>query len=109
MSEVLDDYLYLIAHKNTAREMWNAMLTSFQKTSKETTASLRSQIFEMKYDLHAPLKEYLNQYTWKMETLRNLGDRLSNEDLMCQLLQSLPKEFISLKVTMLDKNEENMP
>ncbi len=109
MSKVHDDYLYLIAHKNTAREMWNAILTSFQKTSKETAASLRSEIFEMKYDLRTPLKEYLNQYTRKMETLRNLGDRLSNEDLMRQLLRSLPKEFISLKVTMLDKNLENMP
>ncbi len=97
--KISDKYLFLVSTKNNTHEMWNAIITSFYRTSKEVAAIVHAELFAMKYAGNSllSLKEFLQEFVKKVQMLKNLGGRLTDEDLMRQLLHVLPSEFITNK------------
>ncbi len=108
ISKVNDSHLYLIATKNTAKEMWEAILQTFQRASRENAAEIRSQLFNMRFDSKTSITNYLKEFTRKYELLRNLGDQMKKEDFMLQCLNSLPKDYVPVKVIMQDRDLNSM-
>lgn len=51
----------------------------------------------MKFDGSGSVEKHIREFRCKINTLRNLGDTLENEEYMQQLLKSLSKEFLPLK------------
>ncbi len=92
-TKVANSHLYLMANKTTVHEMWKAILLSFERTVTLSAADLRKELFEMRL---------------KNESLKNYGDPLSDESYKHQLLNSLLKEYLPVKIVMLDKNLEKM-
>ncbi len=108
ISKVHDDYLYLVSSKETAKEMWETVENTFAKNSRENTAQIRNEIFNMRHDRLSPISDHLKNFTKKMELLRNLGDKMKKEDFILQFLNSLPNEFSSLKVILADRDLEKI-
>ncbi len=84
--------------------MWNSIITSFYRTSKEIAATVRVKLFAMKYAGNSllSLKEFLQEFAKNVQMLKNLGRKLTDEDLMCRLLHVLPPEFAPIKLSTLD-------
>lgn len=98
-NKVSDKYLYLISSKNSAKEMWKAILKSFEMNSKLKLSELQSQLFDMQFKGKGSLiEEHLRKFRQYGDTFQGLGDKLEKEDYMQQLLKSLLLEFLPLKV-----------
>ncbi len=102
-SKVSDQYLYLIASKKTAADMWKAIIDSFTKSSSERLVVLREKLFQMKYAKGEPIEEYVRNFRKCVDQMSNLGDKLSQDDYMWQFLNSLTSDFLPITVMLDDE------
>ncbi len=107
ISKIDDSHLYLITMKNMAKEMWEAVLQTFQRTSHENAKFGASYLICSSTPKCLSLA-ILKEFTWKCERLWNLGDQMKKEDFMLQCLNSLSKEYLPVKIIIQDRDLNSM-
>ena len=99
-----DSQLDLIIEKKTAKEMWDAILKSFEQKGITGQLGLRKKLTSMKMGENDDIENHLREYESTVRELKQSGMALQENDINCNLLLTLPDSFQTL-VTVI----ENLP
>ena len=97
--------LYLLGDPTDPREVWQKLENTFQMKTWSNKLRLKKKLYNMKLESGENLQEHLKSFIELFDELSILGDPVSEEDRVINLLASLPDQFSTL-VTALEAQEK---
>ena len=92
-----DNHLEYVKDSTTAHELWSSLTQAFQRTSITSQLYFRKKLLQLKF---VPQKESLESHFLTFDKLirelRGTGATVEENDSVCMLLLSMPKEFDSV-------------
>lgn len=105
-SHVADKYLDIITSKNHAKEMWDAIATTFERKTDLRVLDFRNELFAMRYKIGTEsLADYVMRFRKIVNHLRDHNDQTSSKQYILQLVRSLPSEFMQIRLALEMKDE----
>lgn len=104
VSFIADDHLEVVQEKTTAKEMWDALNTTFGKSGAVSQHLLRRQLIGMKMQNGEAMTEFFSRFDKVVRELKASGAKLEQDDIISHLTINLPACYDAL-VTAL----ENVP
>ena len=104
LGSVGDEPRTLIATMETAKEMWDKLISTYENQSEQRLESLWTQLFEYRYKSGDSIATHVSKLDkiWRElqeETFRVDGMRFPDTVLMVRVISSLPTEFKSFATT----------
>lgn len=106
-STINDEQLTYIMDKSSAKEMYDALMRMFERTSLPNQVVLRHRLFTMKYK-GGEMSEYLLEFDKVIRELRLAGAKLEELDSAVILISTLPNTFEALTASLLGMDETKL-
>lgn len=90
---VSDRQLELIKNKDSAYDMWKTLGNTYEKKGLPGQLYLRRKLNSMKLSEGENLDEFLVKFDEIVGQLKNAGTDMKEQDVVCNLLMSLPKSY----------------
>ncbi|GJQ77348.1 hypothetical protein Trydic_g15923 [Trypoxylus dichotomus] len=90
----------------TSKEMWDTLNNTFQRKGMASQLFLRKQLLQLKLEEGKPLNNNVLAFDKLIRELKGCGATLSEIDIVCHLLLTLPKSF-EMVVTALETIQES--
>lgn len=90
---VEDSQLETLRDKETAYKMWETLKEKYEKKGLPGQLYLKKKLLSLKLEENKPLEAYLMEFEEIVRQLKGCGTQISDEDLICNLLISLPKSY----------------
>lgn len=97
--------LYLIGDPEDPAIVWQKLADQFQKKTWANKLELRRKLYSLRLKGGSSVQEHIKSMTEIFDALSVIGDPVSEEDRVVQLLASLPESY-SMLVTALEANAE---
>ncbi|KAG5881370.1 hypothetical protein JTB14_005197 [Gonioctena quinquepunctata] len=88
-----DNMLEMIKSKPTAKEILNALSSTYQKKGISNQVQLQKKLRSLKYTEGTSLNVYLTEFEQVVHELRNAGGKIDQSESVSQLLSSMPETF----------------
>lgn len=88
--------LYIIGDPTEPKTVWDKLQSTFQRKTWANKLSLRRRMYSMKLSDGGSLQDHLKSFIEIFDELAVVGDALSEEDKVINLLASLPESFSTL-------------
>lgn len=88
-----NDYLEYVKDKANPKEAWSSMCTTFERKGVSNRMFLRRELLSLKMKENEQLENHLLKFNKIVRQLKAVGANMEDEDVICQLLLSLPKTF----------------
>ena len=89
-----NDYLEYVKDRNTPKEAWLSLCAAFERKGVSNRMFLRRQLLTLKMnDDDEDLAKHLLKFDKILRELKSVGAKMEEEDIICQLLLSLPNTF----------------
>ena len=97
--------LYLIGYPEDPVNVWKKLSDTFQKKTWANKLELRQKLYTLRLKDGEPVQQHIKAMTEIFDSLAVIGDPVTEEDRVVQLLASLPESFNMLE-TALEANPE---
>ncbi|KAF2905625.1 hypothetical protein ILUMI_00551 [Ignelater luminosus] len=101
---VNDGQLEILMEKKSSYSMWKALCNVYEKKGLAGQLGLRKKLLNLKMKENENLEDHIKTFEEILRQLRETGAVISEDDIVCALLNSLPDSFSTI-VTVL----ENLP
>ncbi|KAF2890940.1 hypothetical protein ILUMI_15233 [Ignelater luminosus] len=101
---VNDGQLEILMEKESSYSMWKALCNVYEKKGLAGQLGLRKKLLNLKMKENENLEDHIKTFEEILRQLRETGAVVSEDDIVCALLNSLPDSFSTI-VTVL----ENLP
>lgn len=91
VQRIANDYLEYV--KDNPKEAWSSLCTAFERKGVSNRMFLRRKLLSMKMGENESLQNHLLQFEKVLRDLKSVGAKMEEEDIVCQLLLSLPKSY----------------
>lgn len=91
-----NDYLEYVKDKANPKEAWSSMCATFERKGVSNRMFLRRELLSMKMNENESLEKHLLSFDKILRNLKSVGAKMEEEDIVCQLLLSLPKSYDSV-------------
>lgn len=91
-----NDYLEYVKDKANPKEAWSSMCATFERKGVSNRMSLRRELLSLKMKENENLESHLLKFNKILRNLKSVGAKMEEEDVICQLLSSLPKTYESV-------------
>lgn len=89
-----DNQLNLLRNKNSAYEMWNALIDTFQKKGLSGKLVLKRKLFSIKMQETESLDSYITRFEGLISELKSIDSKsMEEEDTICILMMGLSKKY----------------
>ena len=106
-SSLTDEHVVLTMDCKTAKEVWNMLVTINEKSGISNKLFLRQKFFKLRMDGSSKMLEHISTMETLARRLEAAGSKLEEDDIIMNLLSSLPEEYSNL-VTALETRESNL-
>lgn len=93
---IAEDQLDYVKDKRTAKDAWDALKNAFERVGIAGKLFLKKQFQELRLEEGENVKAYLLQFEKVLREMKAAGVKIDEEDVVCQLLLSLPKSYDAL-------------
>lgn len=90
---ISDDYLEYVKDKATPKEVWSTLKANFERQGVANPMFLRRKLLTLKMIEGADLESHLLEFDKTLRDLKSAGAKIEDEDVVCQLLLTLPKSY----------------
>lgn len=90
---VADSHLEYCKDKDTACEMWESLIKTFERKGISSQLLLRKKLLTMKLDSQKDLKTHFLDFDNTIRDLKMTGAQLNELDVVCHLLLTMTKEY----------------
>lgn len=101
IQRIADSHLEYVKNGKTAKEVWETLVSTFERKGIVGQLYLRRKLLAMKYNDSGSLEKHFLEFDKNIRDLKDCGAKLEDPDIICHLLLTLPKSF-DLIVTALD-------
>lgn len=91
-----EDQLDYVKDKRTAKDAWDALKNAFERVGIAGKLFLKKQFQELRLKEGENVKAFLLQFEKVLREMKAAGVKIEEEDVVCQLLLSLPKSYDAL-------------
>lgn len=95
-----DNYLEYVKDSKNPKEVWSALGKVFERKGISNRMFLRRKLLTFKMENGADLEHHLLEFDKLIRDLKATGAKIEDEDVVCQLLLSLPKTFESVSTAL---------
>lgn len=95
-----DKYLEYVKDKENPKEVWSALGEVFERKGMSNRMHLRRKLLTIKMASNDDLQNHLLMFDGLVRELKSAGGKIEEEDIICQLLSSLPKSFDSVSTAL---------
>lgn len=93
---ISDDYLENVKDKETPKEVWSSLIATFERKGVANRMFLRRKLLTLKMIEGANLEGHLSTFDKILRELKSAGAKMEDEDVICQLLLTLPESYDSV-------------
>ena len=101
---VANSHISYLRNKTYAYEMWEALEQAYERKSVVSRIFLKKKLLHMVYKEDEPLHSYFAKFESAVYDLKAVGGKMEEEDIVMQLLISLPDSYDGLVMAL-----ENLP
>lgn len=101
---VEDSQLEYLREKDTAYKMWKTLKDKYEKKGLTGQLFLKKKLLNMKLNENESVEKFISDFDEIVRQLKSAGEEIKDQDLICNLLLSLPKSYETM-VTVI----ENIP
>lgn len=105
---VSDSHLEYIKDKKTAYEMFNALKEVFEKTGTRNQLFYKKKLLALKFDGSTSLQTHFLAFDRLVRDLKNAGGTMTESDMVCHLLLTLPENYDNLVTAIETINDEKL-
>lgn len=88
-----NDYLEYVKDKENPKEAWQSLCEAFERKGVSNRMFLRRKLLSLKMGETDDLKKHLLEFDKTLRKLKAVGANMEEEDIICQLLISLPQTY----------------
>lgn len=88
-----NDYLEFVKDKANPKAAWLSLCGAFERKGVSNRMFLRRELLSLKMNENEILENHLLKFDKVLRDLKAVGAKMEEEDIICQLLMSLPKIF----------------
>lgn len=96
IDHIADSQLEHIKDKTTAKEIFDALKSVFERKSVAGQLLLRKQLCTLKFDEIGNMNKHLLEFDNIIRELKGIGAKMEDIDVICQLLLTMPNSYNSL-------------
>lgn len=96
VQRVSNDYLEYVMDKPNPKAAWKAMCDAFERKGVSNRMFLRRKLSSLKMKENESLEKHLLEFDKILRSLKAVGAKMEEEDIICQLFLSLPKSYDSV-------------
>lgn len=108
--QTIDKGQYIhVRHTESAKDAWDALGEQYNKVSLYQQTVMRQKYHSVRYQSGSNMLEHINCMKTLRDQLNEMGDTITDKQLACDLLASLPLDKYEALITSLDvQGEENL-
>lgn len=91
-----NDFLEYIKDKKNPKEAWTSLCGTFERKGVSNRMFLRRELLSLKLKENGDLVAHLLKFEKTLRNLKAVGAKMEEEDIVCQLLLSLPESYESV-------------
>lgn len=91
-----NDYLEYVKDKNNPKDAWSSLCAAFERKGVSNRMFLRRKLLSLKMKENDNLEHHLLEFDKILRSLKAVGANMEEEDIICQLLLSLPESYESV-------------
>jgi len=95
-----DNYLEYVKDKKNPKEVWSALSEVFERKGVSNRMFLRRKLLTFKMENGEDLENHLLEFDKLIRDLKATGAKIEEDDVVCQLLLSLPESFESVSTAL---------
>lgn len=96
VQRIANDYLEYVKDKANPKEAWLSLCAAFERKGVSNRMFLRRELLSLKMNDNENLDDHLLKFEKILRNLKSVGAKMEEEDIICQLLLSLPETFESV-------------
>ncbi|KAF2885636.1 hypothetical protein ILUMI_20541, partial [Ignelater luminosus] len=93
---VNDGQLEILMEKESSYSMWKALCNVYEKKGLAGQLGLRKKLLNLKMKENENLEDHIKTFEEMLRQLRETGAVVSEDDIVCALLNSLPDSFSTI-------------
>lgn len=93
IQRICDEYLEYVKDKATPKEVWSTLIATFERKGMANRMFLRRKLLKLEMTDNEDLESHLLNFNTILRDLKSAGAKMEDEDVICQLLLSLPKTY----------------
>lgn len=91
-----NDYLEYVKGKNNPKDAWTSLCSAFERKGVSNRMFLRRKLLTLTMKENENLESHLLTFEQILRDLKAVGAKMEEEDIVCQLLLSLPESYESV-------------
>lgn len=108
VQSIHDSQLEYVREKTTAKDMYDALVSVFERKSIATQLLLRKELLTMKYNPKDDITNHFLLFDRKIRELKSTGAKMEPLDVVVHLLLTLPKEYDTLVTALETMDQEKL-
>lgn len=97
-----------VCEKDTAKEMWDTLHNTHQRQSRTRRIYIKKRLNLMVCEPSESLEKYFMRYETTIREYKNAGGTVQEDEMIVQLLSSLPDSFNSITAALETKDEKEL-
>lgn len=93
IQRICDDYLEYVKDKETPKGVWSTLTATFERKGVANRMFLRRELLTLKMTDGENLENHFLKFDRILRELKSAGAKMEDEDVVCQLLLTLPKSY----------------
>lgn len=93
VQRIANDYLEYVKDKANPKEAWSSLCAAFERKGVSNRMFLRRELLSLKMKETDNLENHLLKFEKILRELKSVGANMEEEDIICQLLLSLPDTY----------------